>query len=146
MRSTSSRSTSVSNRSNGPENTSRSSSRSATCIVLRTLTTASDGRRRSDAHRGPDLGQGLAGHGAGLLGAGAEDVLQRRLVAAQLLVALAHRGEPLDDRLGGRGLEVAVAARVGHVGLDLLGGDAARDRLDLDEVRDARLVRPTADL
>ena len=51
---------------------------------------------------------------AGLLGAGGQDLLQRGLVAAQLLVALADGREPLHDGLGGRGLEVAVAAGVGH--------------------------------
>src|SRR5215212_9848087 len=99
MRSTSSRSTSVSRRSNGPENTSRSSSRSATCIIPRTLTTVPDGIPhagiRPDAHRLANVGERLARHLARLVGAGGQDVLERRLVGAQLLVALAHRRETL---------------------------------------------------
>ena len=53
-----------------------------------------------------------------------QDRLESRLVRAQLGVALAHRRQVIDHRIGDRGLEVAVA-RALELALDLLGGDAA---------------------
>src|SRR5665811_38735 len=46
---------------------------------------------RADAHPFARPGQGLAGQAAGPFGAGGQHLFQRRLVAAQLQVALAHR-------------------------------------------------------
>ena len=82
---------------------------------------------------------------AGLLGARLERRLERGLVAAKLGVALAHRRQVLDDRLGDRLLEVAVAG-VRELGLDLLGPDPADDREDLDQVRDPGLVVAATDV
>src|SRR5215468_4555845 len=100
----------------------------------------SGGARRADAHGVAHVGKRLARHRAGLLGALGEDLLEALLVAAQVLVALTHGREHLDDRLGRGGLEVAVAARGAHVVLDRLGRRAARDREYVDEVRDPGLV------
>ena len=59
------------------------------------------------------------GDRAGLLGALGEDPLERRLVGAQLVVALAHRRQILDHRVGDRLLERAVAGAVERL-FDLL--------------------------
>ena len=74
------------------------------------------GRRPCVAHVGERRRRDLAR----LLGAAREHGLERRLVGAQLGVALAHRRQLGDHGLGDRRLEVAVAARVLHVALDLL--------------------------
>ena len=108
---------SVSSRSKGPLKTSRSSS--------------SVGERSSAApyRSGPDAGRRAArrsrgaptpirsrtsasvsrGDRARALGAVREDRLERRLVGAQLAVALAHRRQVVDHRGGDGRLEVAVA-------------------------------------
>ena len=64
-----------------------------------------------------------------LLGAGGERLLQRRLVGAQLGVALLHRRQHLDHPLGDRLLEVAVAGAL-ELALDLGRVDAAGDGED----------------
>src|SRR5581483_683063 len=104
-RSISSRRTSVSSRSNGPANTSRSSSRSAIRIVGRLLT----GPDRSDAHRLPDVDHRLRGDRASLLGPDGQDSLELGFVAAELLIALTDRRQILDHGVGHGLLEGAVA-------------------------------------
>src|SRR6185312_16721598 len=83
-RSTSSRRISVSRRSNGPANTSRSSSRSMS-LTKRTLAAVSD---RSHAHCLADVVHHLDGDLTGLLGTGGERRLEPRLVGPELGVAL----------------------------------------------------------
>ena len=83
------------------------------------------------------------GDRARLLGAGGEGRLQRRLVGAQLGVALADRREELDHRLGDRLLEVAVAGAL-ELALDLGRVDAAGDGEDVDQVGDPGLVLAAA--
>src|SRR6185437_16477859 len=95
-RSISSRRTSVSSRSNGPANTSRSSSRSAIRIVGRLL----PGSDRSDAHRLAHVDHRLGGDGTRLLGPLLEDPLELRLVAAELLIPLPDRRQILDHGVG----------------------------------------------
>src|SRR3954452_15469636 len=113
-RSTSSRRTSVNSRSKGPAKTSRSRSRSA-ARTGNTVPAADDGGASADrayAHRAAHVPEHRRGDRASLLGAVGQDVLERRLVRAQRLVALMDRAQALDDRLRDRDLEVAVA-RVG---------------------------------
>ena len=62
-----------------------------------------------------------------------------RLVGSQLGVALAHRGQQLDDGLGDGLLEVAVAGAL-ELDLDRLRADPAGDGEDVDQVGDSRLV------
>ena len=78
--------------------------------------------RRTDADRrdGPRASVSRCDR-TGLLRAGAEGLLERRLVGAQLLVALADRRQEVDDRLGHGALEVAVAGAL-ELPLDLLLG------------------------
>ena len=68
-----------------------------------------------------------------------QDPLERRLVGAQLLVALAHRRQVLDDRVGHGLLERPVARPVERL-FDLLGRDAADRGEDVDQVGDPGLV------
>src|ERR1700760_4602265 len=90
-RSTSSRSTRVSSRSNGPANTSRSSSRSARRTGVR-LAPHPD---RSYSHDLADVGEGLRSDRLGLLGPGLEDSLELPLVVPELVVALPYRRQIL---------------------------------------------------
>ena len=71
----------------------------------------------ADAHPLAHVGERLGGDRRGARGAVGEDRLERVLVGAQLLVALAHRRQVLDDGRRDGGLEVAVA-RLGELGLD----------------------------
>src|SRR5213593_2237056 len=86
-RSTSSRRISVSSRSNGPANTSRSSSRSIS-RTRRNLAALPDWPH---AHCAADIGHRLGGDGASLLGALGERPLECVLVAPTLLVGLPDR-------------------------------------------------------
>src|SRR5918911_5714622 len=101
-RSTSSRSTSVRSRSNGPWKTSRSRSREATRI-------ASTLMRGSDAHLRADVGDRLARDRLRLRRPLCKHVVEVRLVALELAIALADRPEPLGHGRGHGLLEVAVA-------------------------------------
>ena len=92
-----------------------------------------------------NVGQGLGGDRAGLLGPGRQRPLDRRLVGPQLRVALADRRQVPDHRLGDRPLEVAVALAV-ELALQVLRRDPPDDRQDLDQVRDPGLVGAAADL
>src|SRR5688572_27277295 len=85
---------------------------------------------RADAHRRAHLGEDRRGDRARLLRAGAQDLLQAVLVRAQLLVALAHGREVLDDRLRDGALEVAVAGALEFL-LDVVGRDATGDGEDV---------------
>ena len=96
--------------------------------------------RRADAHALAHLGERRRGDRPRLLGAGGERRLERRLVGAQLGVALADRRQQLDHALGDRVLEVAVAGAL-ELALDLGRVDAARDGEDVDQVGDPGLVR-----
>src|SRR4051812_43220134 len=135
-RSTSSRRTSVSRRSNGPWKTSRSRSRFFKCIARR-LDAGPDGG--TDAHCRAHLAERRRSNRPRPPRALAKGRLEALLVGAQLGVALAHRREQVGHRFPNRLLEVAVAA-AGELTLDLLRGDPARHREDVDEVRYARLV------
>ena len=92
-----------------------------------------------DAHVVEHRVQRRLGHLPRLLGADRQQPLQLARVGAQLAVPLLDRREQLDDRLADGLLERAVALPV-ELGLDVLHRLAGRDRHDLDEVRDARLV------
>ena len=81
----------------------------------------------------------------GSLGADGQQAQELALVLSQLEVALAHRCHQLDDRLADVLLELAVPG-VGVLGLDLAGRLPRRDREDVDQVRDARLVVAAPDL
>src|SRR5689334_23935921 len=107
-RSTSSRRISVSRRSNGPANTSRSSSRS-TRATAQTLSARPDW---SHPHGPPDIRERLGGDGPRLVGAVGQDALQLHLVRADLLEALSHRSQVIDQGIGHRLLEGAVAGAV----------------------------------
>src|SRR5436305_8917623 len=108
MRSTSSRRISVSSRSNGPANTSRSSSRS----TRRTVARLPAGPDCSEAHRLAHVPDRVGGDGPRLLGPRGEDPLELRDVTPQLAVALAHRRQVVDHRIGHGLLEGSVARPV----------------------------------
>src|SRR6185437_7059731 len=126
-RSISSRRTSVSSRSNGPANTSRSSSRSAIRIVGRLL----PGSDRSDPHRLANVDHRLGGDGARLLSPGGKNPLELTFVSPELLVALPNRGQILDHGVGHGLLEGAVAGAVERR-LDLLRTRAPHRGQDVD--------------
>src|SRR2546429_964951 len=127
------------------------------CDVVRA---ASAGRRRAGALEplGPGGAEEAPGRGlheahpvvhlledglrglAGLLGAAAQQALELRLVAAELLVGVPDRLEELDHRLADVDLEGAVALPV-VAGLDRLPGLAGRHRHDPDEGPDSRRLR-----
>ena len=73
--------------------------------------------RRADAHALAHVGERLRGDRARVLATGGEDVLQRGLVGAQLLVALAHGGEELDHGARDGALQLSVA-RLRELGFD----------------------------
>src|SRR5215218_4925610 len=136
-RSTSSRSTSsfrtrVRSRSKGPWKTSRSRSSVATRTRGRLA-------RGPDAQTVADVGEGLGGDRAGAVRALAQNPQQLALVAAQLVIALAYRGEVVDDRVGHRSLERAVALAV-ELLLDRFRGARLDHGQDLDQVGHAGLV------
>src|SRR2546421_699764 len=135
-RSTSSRRISVNSRSNGPANTSRSSSRSITRMGPPRLAALPDW---PDAHRPTDVGQRAAGDGAGLFGPALEDPLESLLIGPELLVTRAHGREIFDDRLGHGLLERPVPRAVELV-LALGGSRPPHRGEDLDQVSDARLL------
>src|SRR4051794_10273270 len=131
-RSTSSFSTSVRSRSNGPWKTSRS----------RSMVAARTGERLrggSDAHGAADIRHRLGGERAGALGALGQGLLERRLVGADLGIALADRCQVVDHRLGHGGFERAVALAV-ELALHLFRRAAADHREDVDQVAHAGLV------
>src|SRR5262249_8552088 len=79
------------------------------------------------------------GDRARLLGSLAQHGVERGLVRAQLLVALADRRQVVDDRVRHRLLELAVA-RALELALDLVGRRLAHHGQDVDQVRDPLLV------
>src|SRR3954453_24178249 len=112
-RSTSSFSTSVRSRSNGPWKTSRS----RTMVAARICGWMLDGG--SDAHRRAHVRQRPRRDRPRLVRAERQRPLDLGVVGPQLVVALAHRAQVLDDLLGHRALERPVAAAV-ELALDLL--------------------------
>src|SRR5437868_10992033 len=114
-RSTSSRKISVSRRSNGPANTSRSSSRSIRRTGLRLLPRPD----RTHAHRFAHVRQRARGYFASLGGSFLQHLLQLGLIRAQLRVALPHGRQVGDDGVRHRLLEGAVPLAV-EFPLDLL--------------------------
>ena len=78
-----------------------------------------------------------------MLGPRREHVLERVLVGAQVLVALAHRRQVVDHGRRHRGLELAVAS-LRELGLDVRGVHRAHGREDLDQVAHAGLLRVAA--
>src|SRR5215210_6421448 len=72
---------------------------------------------RTHGHGAPHVAQRAGGDVPGLLRTGRERGLEAVLVRPDLGVALAHRRQHRDDRLGRGRLQVAVAAGAGEVGL-----------------------------
>src|SRR5437764_13202330 len=148
-RSTSSRRISVSSRSNGPANTSRSSSRSIS-LTQPNVSGGSGRCRRSlpdwpDAHRPADVVKRLGRDRAGLLSALSQRTLEPVLIGSQLLEAGSDRLQVLDHGVRHRLLERTVARPV-ELALDLLWGHRADGGQDFYQVADAGLVRGTHDL
>ena len=112
------------------------------------LTGTPQRRRRGapDAHALAHVRQRLGGDRPRALGAPGEDRLERPLVGAQLLVALAHRRQVVDHRGRHRHLEFAVAARPRTRASTASGVDAAHGGEDFDQVGDPRLLGRAADL
>src|SRR5687767_5822810 len=117
--------------------TSSASAITATVMALRI--------RSPDAHPLPHVRKSIARDLAGLQLALLEGRLQPRLVPAQLRIALAHRGQVLDHRLGDGLLEVAVAG-VLELRLHRLRRLPVGGGEDVDQVGDAGLAGPAANL
>src|SRR3954451_24158045 len=99
----------------------------------------------TDAHALTDLSEGLGSHLPSPLGTLCKCLLKGVFVVAKLVVALARGPQVLHDGVRHGLLERAVLLAL-ELALDRRHVDAADHAQDLDQVRDARLVRRHAHL